>query len=387
MPVWLLYIIILPSLPLFFAKRKKYDYIPFLLLTIVSMFRYDLVSDYAPYLQVFYDVKREGVMAQFERGLIFQSEGDEIGYLFINKLFGYLPGGWVLLFASYIAVLYYIIYKELKRYDVVCIGTFFFIVLNNITYFDNVVRQAICVALFLYAFRKYIYEGNFKRFVPIVLIGATIHTSMLYTLLLYPLLRWFKEKNISLPVSVVGITLAYLFSVSHIANDILLTITDMINYRGRGGIDSEELTGFNSGLGLLLKTVMYYLPYYLYMTSNNRNKDYDTLFRWYYLYVLLLIVFNDIWVFSRMFYYLVPVPIIAFSLLGRMRLNPLSRLIYMVVVLYLFVGYAKWTYNYYGDYPYKTVLSEDARQGRVYVRSHIVLQAETDRKSFNYIQK
>nr|WP_320039537.1 EpsG family protein [uncultured Bacteroides sp.] len=391
MPAWILYIIVLPFLCFTFKNSKKYEYVPFLVLTVLCMFRYDMVTDYAPYLQEYYDVKNEGIFSQIAVGafsdlsILLTNKGSEVGYVVLEWLFGFLPYGWVLLFASYIFFLYYLLYQELKRYDVVIIGTLVFILFNYINYYDNVVRQAICIALFMYGYRNYICKGNFWRYIPIVIIGATIHTSMIFALLLYPFLRWAKNKDITLSVSILGVSLAYLFN--WLSSSYIVDFTNLINYRNREALEAGSLQDINTGLGLLFQSIMYYLPFYLYKTSKTNNQLYDTVYRYYYWYIVYVIAFCSVFNFIRLSYYLFVVPILAVSLLTKLDLDIKKRCVRFSVFLYLFWGFAGFTRRYYEDYPYKTVLCQDAIDGKVYVRGHSILGVDINRNTFDLLDR
>lgn len=389
MPAWVLYLILLPLTCLVFNKKENYKYIPFLFLTIVCMFRYDMVTDYAAYLQEYYDIKNsDGLPLFYYNSWISDDDSHfEVGFILLNKLFGYVPFGWVFLFAGYIAALYYLIYKELERYDVVCIGTLIFILLNFINYTDNVIRQSICIALFLYSYRKFICQGKFLKFLIIVLIGATIHSSMLFTIILYPFLRWIPKCRINTIVSFIGIIVACALTLSKATDYLLVELINVINYRGYIHKELEDVGTFNSGYGFVLKVLIYSIPYYLYIFSHARDEKYEDVFKIYYFYIVYLAAFNNIWICSRLLYYLMPVPIIAISLLSKLRLPSLSKTLYSAVLIVLFIWYASSTVNYYGDYHYKTVFCEDARLGRVYNRGHVVLNRETDRNSYSIINK
>lgn len=120
----------------------------------------------------------------------------EAGYLALNKLANIIfkdPQGifglvGILLFA----ILFETFEKQKKMINVVL--AYYIFLMTNFAFSCNGVRQMIAAAILLYGYR-YIIEGNFKRYLLVVVMAAFFHYSVLLCLVFY-LVRFFKKKQI-----------------------------------------------------------------------------------------------------------------------------------------------------------------------------------------------
>lgn len=83
-----LYLLFLPAIFIICSQKKKWEWIPYILLCILMGIRYDSVSDYLPYVKIFDEIKRTGFP---------DSENIEVGWIYLNRMFSFIPYGWVLI--------------------------------------------------------------------------------------------------------------------------------------------------------------------------------------------------------------------------------------------------------------------------------------------------
>lgn len=377
MSCWLLYIFILPLL-CFLFRKSKYKFIPFAIITLLGMFRYDLVSDYSMYLEAFLDIRDFGY-----KSIPFIIQHFEIGYIGLNILFSYIPNGWIILFALCALFIYSSIYKELKRENIIIFGTFIFIILGYINRFDNIIRQALAMSLFIYSIHKYIEKGKFFQFIFIIIIASLFHKSALFTIAFYPLIRHIHKINIPVNKGFILLLLISLLTITGIINHIFIFLSDLINYRDQN-IEHETIVQNNTGLGVLLYMLILYIPYYGYMKyPYKKEKTHEQIFKMYYVYVLLVIASYNVELIRRVVEYIVIYAIIAISIYYT-QYRRSSSVLSNICILYLYISFSIKTINYYGESNYQTVLSSTAKELKVYLRGNSNINQEQDR---NYTYK
>lgn len=120
----------------------------------------------------------------------------EIGYVVLNKiantLFGNEYGVFLLSGIILFGVLFLTLQKQRKEIHVVC--AYFIFLMTCFAVSCNISRQLIAAVFLLYGCR-YIIEGNFKKYILVLLIGSLFHYSVLLCLLFW-FVRYFKKEHV-----------------------------------------------------------------------------------------------------------------------------------------------------------------------------------------------
>lgn len=148
-------------------------FIMFFMLFIVSAIRKYVGTDYGIYLHVYNGIENR----------VYDREGMEIGYFYLNKLTKYLFGGEYTIFIITSLIIIGLIYLTIKKNSIdplmsmiifMCLGFY-------ITSF-NTIRQYIAIALIFYSIRYC--ETKIKWIIPI-LIASLFHTTALIVIPFY----------------------------------------------------------------------------------------------------------------------------------------------------------------------------------------------------------
>ena len=198
-------------------------------------------TDTANYINMFKD---SGAYLKID-----QESRIELGYqylvLFLNKYFG--AHQFLFIFSAFFICfsLYKFIIRTATNY---ALALFFFTTLGFFQFSISGIRQALAIAISLFAF-KYIQERKLIKYTTIVALATLFHKSALFCLPIYWIMNM-KTSTKNMIIMVIGIFSAYL-----LAEPFLLTAADVMNYNY--GIESTN-TGFIFMFIVLLITVACY---------------------------------------------------------------------------------------------------------------------------------
>jgi len=355
MPFWNLYILLPLLLVATFHTLGKYKYIPFFLFMILSMIRYDTVSDYYNYVKTFWAV-REGT----------QPIRFEIGYILLNKLFSFSVWGFIPVLAISIFIPLKGIYNLLRKYDIVLIGFFLFVLFDSVNKFENLVRQGIAIGVFYFAI-NYVINRKLLKFSLLSLFAMTFHISAIVLFPFYFLIRFSRKLVLSPIVSLSALLLAYLLYVTGVFYEIMQPLFLIFDRYGLY-INYQSSSSFFSHLIILMKVFLSWLPV-LYFNKRNTTDDTNMIINLSWISMLGILVTHDFFVVERLFEYLSIFRLIALALMLK-NLSRKTTFIYVIaIVAPLFIYHTIFTIRYYGFNNYKTVFSEDCRKHRFYVRT------------------
>lgn len=154
------------------------DFLPYLLLIIITGFRYNVGTDYQGYVTNF-NLFETSNIGRFE--ITFQIITGIAHFFNLNQQF---------LFLTYAAITYTFIYLSVKYFDK--LGEYrHFIIMLVLLYIlfnsFNTIRQMAAVAIFFYSLRFIIEKKIFKYFI-FIFIASLFHQSALICFIFYPLL-------------------------------------------------------------------------------------------------------------------------------------------------------------------------------------------------------
>ncbi len=246
----------------------------FLPMTFVSVFRYEVGTDWPIYDEYFHMIAA-GV-----------DKFTEPGFNLINKVLSLFTKDSWWLFATVALLIGIFMFKAIMDQSVNPAFSILVYVLAG-DYFNsqNQLRQALAMSIFLYAF-KYIKAGDWKRYFFWILLACTLHVSAL----LYIPVYFLYGVKVSVPVicgSFVG-----LCALLPILKKILVFVISKTKYGWY--FDSAyyasdfNLLGFLVGAGFLILLLFYYAYYDRYARLNSENgegvqdKEYNLLLYLYF---------------------------------------------------------------------------------------------------------
>ena len=156
-------------------KTKVGIYVAYLILILLSVFRYDIGNDYEHYTELIIYVANQ---FQFNNHVPISEDTREpliyiLTYIFKDTTYPYV---WVL--GIHFIISLFFLYKAFKENDSQFTGIMIFIISGMMFIYWDQVRQAVAISIIIYAI-KYIKEHNFLKYLLFVLLAATAHYSAL----------------------------------------------------------------------------------------------------------------------------------------------------------------------------------------------------------------
>lgn len=289
----------LSLLPIIFSASfimKKYIFIIWMLLTVISGLRFNVGTDYRAYAQMFIE------LVNGTANDIWLNK--EIGYLWLVDIVNFFGGNYQLVFFLMSVSITTFFYKGLVYFfkgnqTYLLLSTLLFI---PIFYFlsMNIIRQALVAAIFLYSI-KFIIQKNFFKYLFVILIATMFHKSAIILFPLYWLLNMRYSNNILLFYFLFGISLV-------IANPIEIMI-DMLYSSKIFYISYLRSDDYNIQSSLFSISITYLstlLTLSLLLLLNRENKKENILFNSMIFFVLLRLLAIDIDILNRLSFYFKP---------------------------------------------------------------------------------
>lgn len=346
-----LYAILIPLVFLVCSQVPKYKWYPFAILCILMIFRFDSVSDYLAYVRMYDDIKMYG----------YTDAHAEMGWVWLNKLFSYVPKGWFLLMSISSVLPLVCSIKYLKEYNVPIIGSLLIFFLQYYFYFDNILRQCVAISIFMFSLR-YFENRKFFRYCITNSFGILLHTSAVVTLVLYPLMLYSQKAEWSKTRIISSIVISYLVFRSAgiiIVNEFAGTFLD-------AGMDTTyEIFYTGWGWSYLLITIISTLPLLYFKKADRITKSilYMSFFT-----ACITLMLSNIDVLRRLFFYSYIFQIVAISLYLQDLLKRKRRLIVMAVIGVLYISWTQFVYEYFDTSTYKTCFSKNFKESKYYIR-------------------
>lgn len=237
-------------------------------LFFISTFRYGIGNDYFPYANYFVDSLHSHYM--------------EIGFDYLVLFIRGLTDNYVWMFAVCSLIFFYFIYKAIYEQSInPTLTIFIFLCAPYFFEFFSGMRQMIAVAIFLYSI-KYIKSRKIIPYIIFILLGASIHSSLLIFLPVY----FLYNKRISLRLGSVLIVLTIIFRP--IIASVLHSVIEFTNYAKY--FDSRFDTGHFGIVTLLIPLFIFIFCVLFYNNKNNEKPDKDYQFYCNLMFVQVFIV-------------------------------------------------------------------------------------------------
>lgn len=293
----------------------------------------------------------------------------EIGFVYLNKLFRFSDWGFLGVFAVASAFVYYSFYNFLKKYDILCVGTFVFLCFGCMTNFDNIVRQAIAIALFNYSL-LFIQKKKYYIALLICLIAPAFHSSAYVIFLmmsLLPLLQRVVLPKNTMYATVVVLFILYYFDFFSDVKREFFSISFVVNSIYGDYADVDFLKNY-IGVAFIIKTVLCLAP--ISIIDKVKDKFIILSINMSWVSVILGILFAEIPFFYRITDYFTLFNIITISYYFCYCWHQKEKIkyAYSYVVLLGAILYNH-VNSYYGlNNTYDTIFGSNCRENRFYVR-------------------
>ena len=325
--IFLLLIIFIVNL---FGTRKigKIDVLFFLILSLVSGFRYGVGTDFFNYANYF-DLINLGVTVNVE-----------LGFILLSKLvlfFEFNSQALFLLLSSMTMIFFYkgLVYYTKEDYSFKPVLYIIFVFYTFIPSL-NVILQLFATSIIFYA-SKYIVEKRFFRFCIWVLFASLFHSSSYIFIILYFIVSKRYKISTLLSILMASIVMSYFNIYTLILEFILiyLPFLDIAGYISSYLISDYNSREINFGTVNYINTLV--LVLFILLKNKLFNNDKTNIsFNLFYLFIISSIIQLDAPIFSRLTYYFSIYMAISVSRFGVLFDNKTKVILeYLVMILYL----------------------------------------------------
>ncbi|MHA6261267.1 EpsG family protein [Sporosarcina sp. CAU 1771] len=229
--MWLFYSIViymlLTSLIFVVIGRNKVASIVYLianisLLAFLAMFRsVDIGNDTKTYVNLFYKISSGTELSVY-------SSRFEIGYLFLNKILGFISSNHQILLIVTSLYIFIILGRFIYKYSKIpWLSIFLFFALRYYDISLSGVRQMLAIATILLAY-DFIVKKKPVKFILIMIVATSFHTAAYLFLLAYPISKLKLNKKLVLRTSVISIIL--FANLDRILNAVLIYFPRYYSY-------------------------------------------------------------------------------------------------------------------------------------------------------------
>lgn len=359
MSYFFLYVYLLPIIFIicYFNRNNVSKSIPFLLIIILGVIRYDTTTDYSAYISAFWDIKKNIYNGHFESG-----------FVAFNRLFTFSKWGFIPMLAVSILIPYVQVYKIFKKYNILIIGSFIFLTFGYFTRFENIVRQGISIGIFYYSL-QFAINNKFFKFFLLTALAFLFHASALVLIPYYFLIRFLYKQNTKLKSSLILLLIFYFFYIFNVSQYLLSFVMDNIPFY-KVYTEGFEFGEKSSGILLLFKIIIAWLPIYFFKNVNT-SPFINLSLNLSWISALGHLIAQDFIVIDRMFEYLYIFQVISISLMIKTLLlkNKTYKFAITFIILFFYMHYRNIEF-YYTKNNYQTIFSYNCKENIVYYRYH-----------------
>lgn len=323
----------------------------------VAIIRYDTVSDYYSYIDIFAQIRQNSVEWFVYEPL----------FHLLNLLFSFTSRGYIIVIIFCTIIPYVALYTQARKYQVFYWSTLFFYLFGYITKFDNIMRQDVAIGLFILSI-PYAMRNNLFKFSMCNLLGLGFHYTAFVCFIFYPLLQYARKAEIRFYRYLFLAILLFFLVLSGCIFQIFSFILSHLPFWEDYVIFLDFFKNEDKpGLGALFRIMILLLPIFIY--RHDKNEDIRLLVNMSYISLLIEIVCSDFSFLVRIANYLFVFPIILLAILFTNVRWRLSIICKPIIFLFFFYTNARNVISYYGtENIFYTILSENARHFLVYER-------------------
>lgn len=238
--------------------KKSLRMISLIFVLFFTVIRFDVGPDYLNYKEAYDTV----IYYNLEQSLDYQF------FVIVSKLSSYFffSRGYIVVFAIYFLITYFIIYKELLQRHMLFWGLLTFFCFGF--YFDSLdrIRQFLALAVFIFSI-KFIEKDEFLKFMSVIMFGSLFHVSLLLVTPIYFLSKITIRLEVYLTIILILIFITIFKSNLLILNVIYDLIPFYSKFQGTGL--SLQVASYATGVGYFSK-ILFLL--YVTLSINNNNK-------------------------------------------------------------------------------------------------------------------
>ena len=316
------------------------SFLPFFL---VSALRYNVGTDYWFIYEKFFYYINEGT-----------NKFSEEGFNLINKISYWIYADPAVMFAIVSLIIYIFVFLAIyQQSDGICFSILVFVISAIFFNSMNQIRQAISMAIFLYAM-KYIWQQKKWKYFIWIAVAFTMHTSAIFYIPIYFIYGWKAKVKDHLKI-----TLICLVSFP-ILKRLIIFVISRTKYSWYLGSLFDEKNFYL--IGFLFSCLILFISYYYYYVGNREeDKQYNLMQNMMFLGMLTLLFSSIIPQSDRIYYAFTFIQILLIPKIAQSESRHRRR-----VVLYLglfFIYMAKLLYdiyinNWYYVVPYQTLFSK-----------------------------
>lgn len=331
-------------------RKKKIALIGFYLLICLAVLRYDIGYDYDVYFRFVRNISQ--VSYNEVSLLVFMLNSSEQFYMeplfiFLSSITSFTVWNPVLVIGFYSLVSLSMFYVSLKRINGLFWGFTIIIMMGYLFISFDQIRQAAAISIFVFSL-KYVEMNQWKKYILCIILASLFHVSIL---IVSPFVYFMRGKpNIKLYLIVLVLAF-FLFFTGIFGKMIGLIFSVLPFYSNYSGTGFAQAGQFGSGLGLLLKVILYTI---LMIKVRKYAPLYSNLLFWG---VFFLIMASGNLNILRMSNYFLFTGYVAFPLCMKMKLKKS----HLILIILMFVNFEHDLLSYRGNgcVPYETILFKD----------------------------
>jgi EpsG family len=286
--------------------QKQINILFLIFIMVFSIFagiRYGIGTDYYIYLDIFNGIRHLSDYSYLEPGFRF--------IIWILKSIGFNSYSLFFVFALIPLAFIFKGIRDNSKFPI--LSVFIFMVVFNIGYVFNGIRQGIAMAIFVYLLKD-IERRNFKKVLLFTIIGFSIHYSAILILFSY----FFYQINISRKVYIRMTVVLFILMITHTywSNLIVIISPKFIESK-----ITYYISTFNSGVTIvgILQRILLLLPLLWFFPSlKNSERSFEGKFKLYYLGFIFYAIFS-------------------FQGMLATRLNMFFRILEIIILPYFFL--------------------------------------------------
>ncbi len=258
---------------------------PIIIISFMVGFRYNVGVDWPGY-KLYYLIIKNNV------SILYDNQQWEFSYFWINKIIALLGLNYTAMFTVVAFISWYFIFKSLDEKFVPLL--LFFIFADEFFFWSmNGVRQFVSIAIFLYSI-NFIILKDFKRYILLILLASTFHTSALLLIPIYfiPYEKiwspyvWFVLFMCSLFIGNISALSDSLYPFFSNIVETFSMFKGYLSYFERGKFNASEV---NLGLGYAFRIIVAFFIFYF---SEKIVKEYPDSKIYFILFFIGAIAFN-----------------------------------------------------------------------------------------------
>ena len=333
------YIIFLTSFLFFIPLTRKRDisrvctYFYFVII-LFACIRFGVGTDYFAYYVIFSGVPKGNFNVSF-----FNNANNylvEPGFYLLAVLSKALN----LSFISFMALCAFLslvtIFYVIQKYSVnKILSLFLFFSYYYLIYIENLIRQGMAMAIFVYAFFRFIKDRKIFSYIMLILFGMTFHVSLAVVLII-PIIIKLNKKMFLEPVSMIMVSIAS-FILGLAVFRLLIDFVPIVGLRLVAYSESYNMNIF----ALLIRIIKLFIIYIIYIKMKKNLTQEETMIFIVYIFGFIFYFFvSQISIFSRMTNYFMFIEILLIPIMVKYHSKYEKNFIifiYIIIFSFMFV--------------------------------------------------